>query len=68
MLVRSELRGYKTHGMTRLASYVARLKANEFNPRPEMTYRALPGGIVLQADGAMGRSPVPTRCVSRSKH
>ena len=26
MLVRSELRGYKTHGMTRLASYVARLQ------------------------------------------
>jgi LDH2 family malate/lactate/ureidoglycolate dehydrogenase len=59
MLVRSELRGYKTHGMTRLASYVARLKANEFNPRPKMTYRALPGGIVLQADGAMGQIAGP---------
>jgi LDH2 family malate/lactate/ureidoglycolate dehydrogenase len=59
MLVRSELRGYKTHGMTRLASYVARLQANEFNPRPTMTYRALPGGIVLQADGAMGQIAGP---------
>ncbi len=59
ILVRSELRGYKTHGMTRLASYVERLRANEFNPRPEMAYRSFPGGIVLQADGAMGQIAGP---------
>lgn len=59
ILVRSELRGYKTHGMTRLASYVERLRENEFNPRPEMTYRSFPGGIVLQADGAMGQVAGP---------
>ncbi|SOE91224.1 Malate/lactate/ureidoglycolate dehydrogenase, LDH2 family [Caballeronia arationis] len=59
MLVRSELRGYKTHGMTRLASYAARLQANEFNPRPQMTHRVLSGGIVLNADGAMGQIAGP---------
>lgn len=59
MLVRSELRGYKTHGMTRLASYVDRLNSNAFNPRPHMTSRSFPGGIVLDADGAMGHIAGP---------
>ncbi|MFX1676510.1 Ldh family oxidoreductase [Paraburkholderia sp. A2WS-5] len=59
MLVRSELRGYKTHGMTRLASYVDRLQSNAFNPRPQMTSRAFAGGIVLDADGAMGHVAGP---------
>ena len=59
MLVRSELRGYKTHGMTRLSSYVNRLKANEFNPKPTMTHRAFAGGIVLHADGALGQIAGP---------
>jgi LDH2 family malate/lactate/ureidoglycolate dehydrogenase len=59
MLVRSELRGYKTHGMTRLSSYINRLKAHEFNPKPTMTHRAFPGGVVLHADGAMGQVAGP---------
>lgn len=59
MLVRSELRGYKTHGMTRLASYVDRLDSNAFNPRPQMSSRSFPGGIVLDADGAMGHIAGP---------
>lgn len=59
MLVRSELRGYTTHGMTRVASYVERLRAGDFNPRPHMKYRAFPGGIVLDADGAMGQLAAP---------
>ena len=59
MLVRSELRGYATHGMTRLASYVERLLADDFNPRPNMSHRAFPGGIVLDADGAMGQIAGP---------
>lgn len=59
MLVRSELRGYKTHGMTRVPSYVDRLRACDFNPRPAMSHRAFPGGIVLDADGAMGQVAGP---------
>lgn len=55
VLVRSELRGYRTHGMTRVASYVERLRAGDFNPRPAMHHRVCPGGIVLDADGAMGQ-------------
>lgn len=59
LLVRSELRGYATHGMTRVASYVERLASGAFNPRPAMSHRATPGGIVLEADGAMGQVAGP---------
>jgi len=59
LLVRSELRGYTTHGMTRVPSYVERLRAGDFNPRPAMTHRQFAGGIVLDADGAMGQVAGP---------
>lgn len=59
VLVRSELRGYKTHGMTRVASYAERLEAGDFNPRARMSHREFPGGIVLDADGAMGQVAGP---------
>lgn len=59
VLVRSELRGYRTHGMTRVASYVDRLRAGNFNPRAVMSHRSFPGGIVLEADGAMGQIAGP---------
>ncbi|MGY2486580.1 Ldh family oxidoreductase [Cupriavidus sp. CP313] len=58
-LVRSELRGYKTHGLTRVPSYVERLRAGDFNPRPSISHKAFPGGIVLDADGAMGQIAGP---------
>jgi LDH2 family malate/lactate/ureidoglycolate dehydrogenase len=54
LLVRSELRGYKTHGLTRVAAYVERLQKGDMNPRPSMRHRSMPGGVVLDADGAMG--------------
>jgi LDH2 family malate/lactate/ureidoglycolate dehydrogenase len=59
VLVRSELRGYRTHGMTRVASYVERLCAGDFNPRPQMRHQDFPGGVVLNADGAMGQIAGP---------
>ncbi len=59
LLVRSELRGYRTHGMTRVPSYVDRLEAGDFNPRAAMRYESFPGGIVLDADGAMGQVAGP---------
>ena len=55
----AKLRDYKTHGMTRLASYVERLQAGDFNARPNMQHRTFPGGIVLEADGAMGQVAGP---------
>nr|WP_137922581.1 Ldh family oxidoreductase [Hydrogenophaga sp. 2FB] len=59
ILVRSELRGLKTHGLARVASYVERLKTDQLNARPHMEHRAFPGGIVLNTDGAMGQIAGP---------
>lgn len=59
ILVRCEVRGYRTHGLTRMASYVERLRAGDFNASPNFKHRAQPGGIVLDADGAMGQVALP---------
>jgi LDH2 family malate/lactate/ureidoglycolate dehydrogenase len=59
LLVRSELRGYRTHGMTRVPSYADRLEAGDFNPKAAMRHESFPGGIVLDADGAMGQVAGP---------
>ena len=59
ILVRSEMRGYKTHGMTRVPSYVERLRSGDFNPRPRLRHNSVPGGIVLDADGAIGQVAGP---------
>jgi LDH2 family malate/lactate/ureidoglycolate dehydrogenase len=59
LLVRSDARGYGTHGLARLPSYVERLAAGDFNPRPHLAHRAFAGGIVLDADGAMGHVAAP---------
>jgi LDH2 family malate/lactate/ureidoglycolate dehydrogenase len=54
LLVRSEARGYASHGLMRLPTYVERLRRGDFNPRPSMSHRSFPGGIVFEADGALG--------------
>ena len=59
LLVRSEVRGYATHGLTRLPSYVQRLRSKDFNPQPGMRHRGFTGGIVLDADSAMGHVAGP---------
>lgn len=59
ILVRSEMLGYKTHGMTRVPSYVERLRTGDFNPSPRLRHRSVPGGIVLDADGALGQVAGP---------
>lgn len=54
LMVRSEVRGYHSHGIMRLPAYVDRLTSGEFNPKPNMTHKVIPGGIILNADGALG--------------
>ncbi|VTU46598.1 (2R)-3-sulfolactate dehydrogenase (NADP(+)) (plasmid) [Variovorax sp. SRS16] len=53
-LVRSEARGWKTHGLSRVKSYVDMLDEGLFNPVPAMHHTVLRGGVVFDADGAMG--------------
>ncbi|MGE3862571.1 MAG: Ldh family oxidoreductase [Burkholderiaceae bacterium] len=59
LLVRSELRGYHTHGVTRIGSYVDRLHSGEFKARPVLREQSFAGGIVLDTDGAMGQIAGP---------
>lgn len=59
LLVRSDLRGYETHGIARLPTYVERLRAKEFNPAPVMRHLTSPGLVVFEADGAMGHVAAP---------
>lgn len=59
MLVRSDLRGWRTHGLTRVTSYVQRLESGDFNPRPKMQHTARGGAWVFEADGAMGHVAAP---------
>lgn len=55
LLVRSDLRGHGTHGLTRLPSYVERLTQGDFNPRPVITFQRHGAAWLAQADGALGQ-------------
>ena len=58
-LVRTDLRGYGTHGMTRVASYFQRYAEGDFNPRPEIRVDVRDGVIIVDADGALGHVAAP---------
>lgn len=53
-LVRSDARGYGTHGLTRMATYLDRLREGEFNPRPALAIERLGSAWKMDADGALG--------------
>ena len=55
LLVRSDQRGYGTHGLARLSTYCDRLRDGTFNPRPDIRIERHASVWVVQADGAMGQ-------------
>ncbi|MEO8203942.1 MAG: Ldh family oxidoreductase, partial [Betaproteobacteria bacterium] len=67
MMVRSDLRGWRTHGLSRTASYVQRLETGEFNPQPDMRHTLRGGAMVFEADGAMGHVAAPAAIASGLK-
>lgn len=54
-LVRSEMRGWRTHALSRTASYVQMIDEGLFNPRPAITHERRPGALIVEADAAMGQ-------------
>lgn len=54
-MVRTELRGVATHGLTRLASYLEKLQSGEVNPAPRIRVQRSPGICTVDADGALGQ-------------
>ena len=55
MMVRTEARGVRTHGLTRLASYLEKMQAGEVNPAARITVRKQAGVCTVDADGALGQ-------------
>ena len=55
LLVRSDLRGQGTHGLTRLPSYFDRLQQGDFNPRPDIRIHRNGSAWLAEADGALGQ-------------
>lgn len=55
VLIRANLRGVDTHGISRLPAYVAMLKSKEMNVRPSIQVEDRAGTMVLDADRALGQ-------------
>ncbi|OWT65883.1 Ldh family oxidoreductase [Candidimonas nitroreducens] len=56
ILLRTDSRGVRTHGVTRLASYVEKLRSGEVNPDPQISSHSIsPNTMLLEADGAFGQ-------------
>jgi LDH2 family malate/lactate/ureidoglycolate dehydrogenase len=55
-LIDANLTGVDTHGMTRLAIYLKRIKLGLINPKPSMTFdQNFPVAAVLNADNGLGQ-------------
>lgn len=54
-MVRTELRGISTHGLTRLSSYLEKMRSGEVNSSPSIRIQRTPGICTMDADGALGQ-------------
>lgn len=55
LVMRTESRGFVTHGITRIPTYIDKLQSGEYNPRPKMSFDAKQGVLRMDADGALGQ-------------
>lgn len=55
LIVRTDARGFVTHGVSRMPTYAAKLQSGEYNPRPAMQVERSSGLLRISADGAMGQ-------------
>ncbi len=56
LIVRTEARGFATHGVVRLPSYLAKIGSGEYNARAVVSVARQPGGVCrLDGDGALGQ-------------
>lgn len=55
LLVRSDLRGFGTHGLSRLKSYMERLREGDFNPHAQIQIDRRGAVWTVEADGALGQ-------------
>ncbi len=55
ILVRSDLRGFSTHGLSRLTSYIDRLKSDDFNAEARIEFDRQGHVWNVNANGALGQ-------------
>lgn len=59
LIVRTDMRGRATHGVARLPAYAQMVGEGLINPRPATRHADSDGGIVFDADGALGHTVAP---------
>jgi LDH2 family malate/lactate/ureidoglycolate dehydrogenase len=71
-LMRTEARGFTTHGLARIASYVEKLESGEFNAQPQIGWTRGTGIITCHADRALGQvaghAAIETACAAAAEH
>jgi LDH2 family malate/lactate/ureidoglycolate dehydrogenase len=55
VMVQCNARGYETHGVTRLKSYVQKFAAGEINPTPTITIEERDNVLYVDGDGGLGQ-------------
>jgi LDH2 family malate/lactate/ureidoglycolate dehydrogenase len=65
VLVRTNLRGVDTHGVSRALVYVQKLQSGELNPRPDVRYEERHGMLHCHADAGLGQV-VATQAIERA--
>ncbi len=55
LIVETECRGVRTHGLIRLATYLDKLASGEYQALPRLTWQHRPGVLDLDAGDAMGQ-------------
>ncbi len=55
LILRTDARGFVTHGISRMPTYVEKLQSGEYNPRPDIRVDRASGIVRISADGAMGQ-------------
>jgi len=56
LLIRTNLRGIDTHGISRVSGYVEKLRSGELNARPRVEMSFRDGMLFLDGDGALGQA------------
>jgi len=71
MLIQADARGFRTHGLTRLPSYVEKLESGEFNPQATLDEIFVASFGIVEANRALGQIAGPfavDRAVRRTAH
>ncbi|MBH62102.1 MAG: lactate dehydrogenase [Alphaproteobacteria bacterium] len=55
VMARCNARGYETHGVTRVMTYVQKFESGDINPNPNMTFEMRDAVLVIDGDDGLGQ-------------